>query len=79
MDQIEKFLRRLDKNLALKLALVLHDIVVLKLADYDCKKMKGFDDLFRIRVGKIRIIFKKMKSHGSPVYIEYRGKVYKKL
>lgn len=79
MDQIEKFIRRLDKKLAYKLAIVLQDIVALKLAPYDCKKVKGFEDLFRIRVGKIRVIFKKLKSTGTPVYIEYRGSVYKKL
>ena len=79
MDQIEKFIRRLDKNLALKLMLVLQDVSNLKLANYDYKKMKGFQDLFRIRIGKIRIIFKKTKTHGQTVYIEFRGKVYKKF
>lgn len=79
MDQIEKFIRRLDKALALKMAMILQDIIALKLKGYDCKKMKGFSDLFRIRVGKIRIIFKKLKTHGETIYIEYRGNVYKKF
>ncbi|MBU0668405.1 hypothetical protein KJ951_01755 [Patescibacteria group bacterium] len=79
MDQIEKFIGRLEKSLALKLAPVLQDIVAMKLAGYDCKKVKGFEDLFRIRVGKIRVIFRKSTTAGEPIFIEFRGSVYKKL
>ncbi len=79
MDQIEKFLRKIEKKLALNLMAVLRHIVALKLDDYDVEKMKGFDDHYRIRVGKIRIIFLKSSQKGTPIYIEYRGGVYKKF
>lgn len=80
MNQIEKFLKKLEKKLALQLAEVLQNIIVLNIKQYDVKKMKGFQDFYRIRVGKIRIIFSKSgQKHGLPIYIEYRGKVYKKL
>lgn len=78
MDQIEKFILKLDRRLAQKMAIALQDIVLLHLGQYDCKKMKGFDDLFRIRIGKIRVIFRKSNKLGIPIYIEYRGRAYKK-
>lgn len=79
MDQIEKFLRKIDKKLALKLMLVLLDIKAGSAQQYDLKKMKGFANLYRIRVGKIRIIFEKLDGGSKVIYIEYRGKAYKNL
>ncbi|MDP4008467.1 MAG: hypothetical protein Q8P68_04730 [Candidatus Peregrinibacteria bacterium] len=79
MDQIEKFLRKIEKKLALQLMEILRDIVALKLAEYDVQKMKGVENHYRIRVGKIRIIFLKTSKNGIPIYMEYRGKVYKGL
>lgn len=79
MEQIEKFIRKLSKKHAFEIARILGDILSLNLKNYDIEKMKGFKDLYRIRVGKIRIIFKKEDSQGRAVYIEYRGNAYKKL
>lgn len=79
MDQIEKFIKRLDKKLAQLIATILADIVELKLKNYDVKKMKGYKDLFRIRTGNIRIIFKKTEKIGVVVYIDFRNKAYKKF
>ncbi|MBI2448300.1 hypothetical protein HYV44_01935 [Candidatus Microgenomates bacterium] len=79
MDQIEKFLKKLDKKTALKIAQILTDIATLHIGSYDLEKLAGQKDLWRIRSGKIRIIFSKKDERGIPVYIEFRGKVYKKL
>lgn len=79
MNQIEKFLRKVEKKLALRLMTALQDIVALKLDNYDIEKLKGFDNHYRIRVGKIRIIFLKSPQRGIPIYIEHRGRVYKKF
>lgn len=80
MNQIEKFLKKLGKKQALQLAEVLQNIIVLNIKQYDIKKMKGFENIHRIRMGKIRVIFRKIsQKSGSPIYIEYRGKVYKKV
>lgn len=79
MDQIEKFIRKLNKKLALTILAALEDVIQLNLKKYDVTKMKGFDDLYRIRIGQIRIIFRKMTNHGVPVYVEYRGNAYKKI
>lgn len=79
MDQIEKFIRKLDSKTALKIILILQNIIQLDLKKYDIEKMSGYKNLFRIRVGKIRIVFRKNreKKQGEPVCIEFRGKVYK--
>jgi mRNA-degrading endonuclease RelE of RelBE toxin-antitoxin system len=79
MEQIEKFIRKLNRDQALIIMQILGDIVSLKIKNYDVEKMKGFKDLYRIRSGKIRIIFLKENGLGKPVYIEYRGRVYKKF
>lgn len=79
MEQIEKFIKKLSKKHALEIVQIFDDITSLKLKNYDIEKMKGFKDLYRIRVGKIRIIFRKEKTQGRPVYIEYRGNAYKKF
>jgi len=46
---------------------------------FDVKKLKGIQNAYRIRVGKIRILYK-VFEHEKMVYIydiDYRGKVYK--
>lgn len=57
MNKLDKFLSKLDK----KTRLIVEEIVLLiienNLAMLDLKKLKGSKDLFRVRVGKIRIIF----------------------
>lgn len=79
MDQIEKFIRKLDKVLALKVAKVLLDIVEGRYAMYKPEKMKGHQNLYRIRTGKIRIIYQRNDDAVLPIYIEFRGRVYKKF
>ncbi len=72
MDQIEKFLRKIEKKLALRLLTVLSNISVLKLEAYDVEKLKGFDHHYRIRVGKIRIIFLKIKGINFYKFFNYK-------
>ena len=78
MDQIEKFIKRLNKKWAKKIEIILLNIVALQLKEYDVKKLGDYKNLFRIRVGKIRIVFRKFQNYGEPIYIEYRGKAYNK-
>lgn len=78
MNKIEKFLQKLSKKERQKLLDLIVKIIALDLKDLDVKKMKKFDDLFRIREGKIRIVFKKEKGRGILVNIDYRGRVYKR-
>ena len=79
MDQIEKFIRELNKKWADKIRKAFSDIVLLNLSPYDIEKMKSYKNLYRLRLGKIRIVFRKEGKLGNPIYIEYRGEAYKKF
>lgn len=79
MDQIEKFLRKIDSKSALKLGKILEDVRALNIKGYDLKKMEPKGVLYRLRSGKIRVVFQKENGIGVPIYIEFRGKVFKKF
>ena len=57
MDKLTKFLRRLSPKERDHLAIVIKDIAEGNLKGYDRKKMKGCGNLFRIRIGDIRIVY----------------------
>lgn len=76
MDKIEKFLLKLTRKERGVLSGILSDIRVLRLEHYDMKPLKGQKKLFRIRKGKIRIIFAKGRETGILVNIGYRKDVY---
>lgn len=66
-SKIDKVLLKLSEEERAKLKQVLtriwnHDIVNL-----DLKKLKGHDDIFRVRVGKMRIIFR--RDEDEQIYI----------
>ena len=79
MDKIQKFIKRLSKTQSQLLAKVLLDIIALKLTSYDVKKMKGFKDYYRLRVGKIGIVFRKLKKESLVIDIDFRGGIYKNI
>lgn len=79
MDKIAKFLKYLSKKERGVLKKILSDILLLNVATYDVKKLKGHQNLFRLRHGKLRIIYFKDNLKGIIVNIGYRGKIYKEL
>ena len=79
MDQIEKFIAKLQKKQAQKIGKALLDIVALQLENYDIEKMSGYKNHYRIRIGKIRVVFLKYPDRGVPIFMEYRGSAYKKF
>ena len=76
MDKISKFLGKLSKKELATILIILSDIRALNLEQYDVKALKGKDRLFRLRKGKIRIIFKKQDSKGILVKIAFRKDAY---
>lgn len=62
MDKIAKVL----KNLSLKERELVRDILLKiknnSLAGFDLKKLKDCEDIFRVRKGKLRIIFKRLDN-----------------
>lgn len=57
MDKVEKFLRKLTKKELVQIEPIIADIVSGAYAHHEVKKLKGYANIYRIRVGNIRIIF----------------------
>jgi mRNA interferase RelE/StbE len=59
MDRVEKYLRRLEKYERQRVQSVLEQLVCNELEKLDVKKLRGYDDIFRVRVGTTRVIYRK--------------------
>ncbi|MCX6810093.1 MAG: hypothetical protein NTZ65_05135 [Candidatus Berkelbacteria bacterium] len=59
MDKIEKFLQRLSKKERERVKEIFRLILKNKIAGLDIKKLKDRNDLFRVRSGNLRIIFRR--------------------
>ena len=57
MDKISKALKKFNKKEKQVISLILRSIKSRRLAGFDIKKLKNKDNIFRIRKGKIRIIY----------------------
>ncbi len=77
MDKITKFLLRLSHKERLVILSLMENIKNLNLQWIYVKKLKWEIDLYRIRKGKIRIIFRKMENSWLIIDINYRDKIYK--
>jgi mRNA-degrading endonuclease RelE of RelBE toxin-antitoxin system len=62
MDKITKLLKKLSARERGRLEEILTLIVSGETASLDIKKLKGMDDVYRVRVGTLRIIFQKHKN-----------------
>jgi len=78
MDKIEKALSKLNPKEKQKVKEILLQIDKGNFQSLDTKKLKGKDNIFRVRKGDIRIIFCKIKDAIRILTIERRGsKTYK--
>jgi mRNA-degrading endonuclease RelE of RelBE toxin-antitoxin system len=72
MNKIDKFLIKIDK----KTRIVIEEIILLiannNLSMLDIKKLKGKGNIYRVRVGKIRVIFEHTKTVNIIKSISYR-------
>jgi len=74
MDKIEKELKKLSQKEKEEIKKILLSIKDNSLSGFDIKKLKNCDNIFRIRKGKIRIIFKKSNDNTiSILTIEKRS------
>ncbi len=72
MDLVSKFLKKLDYKRRQEIEELLLLIKQRRFAHLDIKKLKGSNDIFRVRKGRMRIIFsvKKGRTPKDPeVYI----------
>ena len=77
VEKWKKQLLKIDRNGEIKK--IIKDIVDNKLDKYDIKKLSWYKNVFRVRKGKFRIIFKKEKWQNILLKIETRWDVYKWL
>ena len=57
MDKISKALKKFNKKEKQIIGFILKKIKNNQIVDFDIKKLKNKDNIFRIRKGKIRIIY----------------------
>jgi mRNA-degrading endonuclease RelE of RelBE toxin-antitoxin system len=78
MDKIDKFLKKLTKAESTLLIKVIADILEQRTGQYDVKKLKGYRDIYRIRVGNKRIIFRQLLDDIEVLDVSLRNeKTYK--
>ena len=72
MDKIDKFARKLKKDEALRFINVIDLVRFNHLSGLDIKKLKGENNLYRVRIGRIRIRFLKTDQGNSIVKVGFR-------
>lgn len=73
MPTLKKLLSKFNKEDRIILETLIEKIISLNWRGLDIKKLQGYDDIFRLRKGKIRIIFCKRKIVISIINIERRN------
>ena len=80
MDKISKTIKKIDSKDALRIADTIEQVVKGKLNNLNIKKLKGHKDVFRVRVGNYRVIYKQKSNNIAILHIAHRnGKTYKSL
>ena len=73
MDRINKFLKSLSLSRRKEIRVLVERILKKDLINLDCKKLRGFSDIYKVRQGKIRIIFQKnIKEKNMIIVIKNR-------
>ena len=73
MDAIVKALKKLNAKERGWVKELLEKLVMGKTQGLDIKKLQGRDDIFRVRKGDIRIVYRKSASDISVLLIERRS------
>ena len=76
-DKIDKIIKSLTPQTRERLKQRLLKLKRDPFSGSDIKKIKGFDDkIYRLRMGKIRIIYKTGNNGVEIIDIDYRGNIY---
>lgn len=76
-EQYEKFLKKLDHKRQKQFSDAIKVIKLDDLGKYDVKELQNNKQIYRLRLGKYRIIFRKTISGNRILTIQSRGDVYK--
>ena len=58
MDKLSKAIQKLTRKQAAQIAEIIECLLSGKTSNLNIKKLRGFKNIFRVRVGQLRIIFK---------------------
>ncbi len=72
MNKLDKFLSRLDKKAREVVKGAMFIIISGDLSILDVKKLKGSKERYRVRVGRVRIIFDKTKFGNKIQEVSFR-------
>ena len=75
LKNVEKFIKKQSKDIQRRII-----IAIYKLPEGDVKKLKGYENYYRLRVGDSRIIFEKEDDKLKIIVIDIgnRGQIYNK-
>ena len=73
MPTLKKLLFRFNLEDRIVLEVLIEKIISLNWRGLDIKKLQGYDDIFRLKKGKLRIIFYKRRLGISIINIDRRN------
>lgn len=73
MDRTKKFLKKLPDTQQDEIDEILYKIERGEIRGLDIKKLKGHQNLYRVRVGSIRIVFSKEDGGPNVIFVGRRG------
>jgi mRNA-degrading endonuclease RelE of RelBE toxin-antitoxin system len=73
MDKIQKVLAKLSDKERKQIKSILEKLSFGKIESLDVKKLKGREDIYRVRKGKIRIIYRQNEKNIYILTIERRS------
>ena len=73
MDKISTALKKLSVKEGKEIKNILKNIKLKQLSGFDIKKLKGHDNIFRVRKGNLRVIFLKYSDGVKILAIERKG------
>jgi len=72
MNELDKFLCKLDKKTRIVVEKVVTLIILGNFSLLDIKKLRGSQNRYRVRVGRIRIVFEQTRNSNNITNISYR-------
>lgn len=72
-DRIQKFLRKLPEKQRREIERLVERIVAGEVAGLDVKKLRGSQNVYRVRKGDIRIIHRMLENDALIIAIERRS------
>lgn len=80
MDRTTKFLKLLSKAERAKVEKVINLVLTQQTAELDVKKLTGYLNAYRVRIGDVRLIYLEHQDYNELLFVGRRSeKTYKKF